>query len=59
MLKKPKEEIERIKKDDIERKEKRKDLEKKRGGIEEIYILIITNTNNLISTEKYTENKTM
>lgn len=29
------------------------------GGIEEIYILIITNTNNLISTEKYTENKTM
>lgn len=60
MLKKPKEEIERIKKDDIERKEKRKDMEKKRGGgIEEIYILIITNTNNLISTEKYTENKTM
>jgi len=59
LLKKPKEEIERIKKDDIERKEKRKDLEKKRGGIEEIYILIITNTNNLISTEKYTENKTM
>lgn len=60
MLKKLKEEIERIKKDDIERKEKRKDMEKKRGGgIEEIYILIITNTNNLISTEKYTENKTM
>jgi hypothetical protein len=60
LLKKPKEEIERIKKDDIERKEKRKDMEKKRGGgIEEIYILIITNTNNLISTEKYTENKTM
>jgi hypothetical protein len=32
LLKKPKEEIERIKKDDIERKEKRKDMEKKRGG---------------------------
>jgi len=32
LLKKLKEEIERIKKDDIERKEKRKDMEKKSGG---------------------------